>query len=418
MTKLTSFLGINNVDAAEQIQDNELRAAKNIDIDRRGKLSRRKGFSQIYSGTNLHSLWSDGNITLFVEEGVLKSLDNSNNATTIRSGMTRFGRVSYYSVEGKIYYTDGNVTGIYSVDGSTPLGLPTPSTRPVLTPSTGVLPAGQYGVAFTVADASGAESGATISSWIQLSEDDAGINISGLHTAYAGATYVNIYMTTADGAEFFLARTVSAGVSSTSVSHPPQGAALRTQFLDAMPAGNHIAYFKGRILVARDNVLYYSEPYSPLTRLIQNFLMFPGKINMIAPVEDGVYFSVENDSIYHMYAGHPNDWSISQKASYPAIEGTAVLVDAELLPEELREEGWLWLSKNGICIGGAGGSFRNLTATRYAVADSDIGTAMLMQRDGTNQYVSTIHPNDGEVNNLHFSDVAVAEVRRNGVTIT
>lgn len=416
MATIKKFSGINNIDSDEQLEDSELRAAKNIDISRKGKLSRRDGFSKVYIGTNVHSVWSDGTTTPFVEDGVLKTLASDNTATTIRSDVTRFGTMSYYAVNGSIYYTDGTVTGIYNVDeGSKPLGLPTPFTRPVLTSVSGVLPAGQYGVAFTVADASGMESGATISTWIELPNDGSGITVSGISVP-ADASYVNVYMTNTDGDTLFLAESTTD--SSVTITHPPQGAAVRTQFLDAMPAGNIIAYHKGRTLVARGNFIVFSEPHSLLTRLTQNFVMFPSTVNMIAPVEDGIFISCEGGKTYHVFGTDPMQWAMTEKADYAAIKGTAVLVNPELLPGEFQEEGWVWLSEKGICIGAAGGSFQNITSTKYGVKPSTIGTAMLMQRDGHNRYVSTLHPSDGEVNNIHFSDVATAEVRRNGVIIT
>ena len=417
MAKITGFAGINNVDAAEQLKDEELRAAKNVNASRKGKLSRRDGYSKVYAGTNMHSMWSDGVTTLFVEDGTLKSIDENNNVTTIRTGLTRFGKVSYCAVDGAIYYTDGTVTGFYSVEeGSKSLGLPTPPTRPVLTSDSGVLPAGQYGVAFTVADASGAESGATLSSWIELPNDNSGIAVSGLPAS--GGVSVNVYVTNNNGDTMYLAQSLAIGATDTTITHPPQGAVLRTKYLDVMPAGKIIAYHKGRTLLARNNVLYFSEPFSPLTRLTHNFVMFPGTINMIAPVEDGIYFSVEGGKTYHVFGTDPMEWSMTDKADYSAIEGTAVMVDAELMPGEYKESGWIWLSEKGICMGGAGGSFTNLTATRYAVASGVNGTAMMMQKDGYNQYVSTVHTDNGETNNIHFSDVATAEIRRNGVIIT
>lgn len=416
MSKLQGFSGINNIDADEQLEDNELRAAKNIDISRKGKISRRDGFSKIYTGTNIHSLWSDGITTLFVEDGVLKTLASDNTATIIRSDMTRFGTVSYYAVDGSIYYTDGTVTGIYKAgEGSKPLGLSTPSNRPALTSTSGVLPAGQYGVAFTVADASGMESGATISVWIELLNDNSGIIVSGISVP-VDASYVNVYVTNTNGDTLFLAKSTTD--SSVTITHPPQGAAVRTQFLDAMPAGNLIAYHKGRTLIAKENYIVFSEPFSNLTRLTQNFIMFPQKVNMIAPIVDGIFISCEGGKTYHVFGTNPMEWALTEKANYAAIEGTAVLVDPDLLLGELQEKAWVWLSEKGICIGAAGGSFQNITSTKYGVKPSTIGTAMLMQRDGRNQYISTLHPSDGEVNNIHFSDVATAEVRRNGVIIT
>ena len=53
---MKEFKGINNVDSAEDIEDDELRAAKNVDINAKFGLRRRSGFTKKYSGNNCHSV--------------------------------------------------------------------------------------------------------------------------------------------------------------------------------------------------------------------------------------------------------------------------------------------------------------------------------------------------------------------------
>lgn len=417
MAKTKTFSGINNLDAAERLADEELRAAVNVDVDRTGRVTRRDGYEKIYSGTNIHSIWSDTKTTLFVENGALKRIDDNNNVSTLRSGAAIFGRMSFAESFGNIGYADGRITGVIGPDGvSRPLGLQTPHTRPALTPTEGVLPAGQYGVAFTVADSTGAESGATLATYIELPEDNSGIAVSGLSLT-SGAVSGKIYMTRTNGDVFYEA-TLSSGTAI--LTGQPQGEQLRTEFLEPMPNGNVIAFHKGITLIADGNYLYYSEPFSYLTRRGYNFIPFAKPINMIAPVEDGFFISTEGGATYHVFGNDPDKWSFTEKAPYSVITGTAVPVEAGLLPTEGggNADGWIWATARGICMGTAGGGFQNLTAKKYAPVSSSVGAALLRQIDGRNQYISSLHPQNGEANNIYFSDVAVAEIRRNGVVVT
>ena len=415
---MKEFKGINNVDAAEDIEDTELRAAKNVDINAKFGLRRRSGFNKKYSGTNCHSLFSNQISTLFVEDGTLKKLNSDFTATQIQTGLSRFGRVAYEDINGDIYFTDGNVTGVYSNDTLLPMGIPAPPQKPVLVSSTGILPAGRYGVLFTCVDNAGLESGATYAEYIDIPENG-GIVVSGIPASFADAASVNIYVTTTDGAEFYKHSGVAFGTANLTISGFANGGICRTRFKDKMPAGHMLAFHQNRLYVAVDNVIYYSEAYNyGLTDLTKNFIMLPSRVTLMAPEPQGIFVSAKDDKTYYIAGSDPDQFSMVIKADYPAIENTQARVDQDMLGEGVGGEAWVWASKKGICSGIIGGSFRNLTKGKYAIPTGAIGSAIFRQKDGISQYLGIIHSDDNERNNLYTSDIATAEIRRNGVIIT
>lgn len=416
----TKFLGINNVDAPERLEQKdglELREAANVDIDSSGKVTRRKGFNKIYNGTNIHSLFSNQEHTLFVEDGALSLLNSDYTATVLQTGLSRFGRVAYQDIDGDIYFSDGNTTGIYSDGSILPMGIPTPPTKPVLMSGSGILPAGRYGVIFTAVDSIGRESGSTFAEFIDLDADSA-ITVSGFPAALAGATAINVYVTTQNGDVFYQHGQAALGASSYEITNPPTGHQCRTRFKDQMPAGHLMGYHRGRLYVAVNKVVYFSDPYNPgLTDVTKNFIMFPERVTLIAPVEQGIFFSDEKKT-YYMNGTDPDDAAMRKVADYPAMENTGTEIEPGALADGVSGETWMWSSKKGVCVGLEGGEFKNLTENKYALRTGDIGAALFRQRNGINQYLGIIKADDSAANNLYTSDVAVAEVRRNGVIIT
>jgi len=114
------FSGINNVDEAyrlfPQIIDRRwnvfpLREANNVLIDNTYALKSRLGFgSAVLTGTDVHSLWSDGKRCFFVDGGTLYEMDLVYNKKVIMTVTPRF-RVSYTPVNDRYYLTNEREIG-------------------------------------------------------------------------------------------------------------------------------------------------------------------------------------------------------------------------------------------------------------------------------------------------------------------
>lgn len=85
--------------------------ANNMEIDDTYGLSSRSGYDDVLSGSDIHSMWSDGVICLYVDGGTLKQLYSDYTTHDLRSGLTLGARMSYTSFNDRIYYTNGYEIG-------------------------------------------------------------------------------------------------------------------------------------------------------------------------------------------------------------------------------------------------------------------------------------------------------------------
>jgi hypothetical protein len=132
---IKDFLGLNNVLSAEELQVKEafrttgyyLNTATNVDIDNKNKVRRRNGRDLKYAG-DCHSMWSNGDICLFRSGSVLYSLsEDFLSATSLRTGITGSLDMAYLFLNNKVYYSDGNITGIIENGVNRSWGLDIPS---------------------------------------------------------------------------------------------------------------------------------------------------------------------------------------------------------------------------------------------------------------------------------------------------
>lgn len=109
--KWNQFKGLNNRLRQEEIPADVLSVARNVDLDDTGRLSRRDGFDDIATLTgNYHSLWSDGEICLSIKNNSLYKINTDKTETVLRPNVGN-SDMSYVSVNGKQYYTNGTVIG-------------------------------------------------------------------------------------------------------------------------------------------------------------------------------------------------------------------------------------------------------------------------------------------------------------------
>jgi hypothetical protein len=141
---IRKFIGINNVDDAVRLEpkvvDREylvpLLQANNVDIDNSYSLSSRSPYTTVKAGTDIHSLWSDGNVCFYADSGSLLKLDSLYNTKTLRTGMQLGARISYAPWNERYYYTNRCQIGYVMYD--TAYNLSDPDIRYKLP-----LPAGQ-----------------------------------------------------------------------------------------------------------------------------------------------------------------------------------------------------------------------------------------------------------------------------------
>ena len=368
-------LGQNNVAKETSLPEGALREAINVDVDNSGNIRRREGYALLYSGIDIDSLYK----RYFREAGELKYLNDDNTATVI---VDVVGTVSYTEFNDLIYYTDGLNNGILDGFNAYPLGIPTPRLM-------GSEPTqGQIVTTYTYRDQiTGEESGAARALYNATTYDKVGYDTVR-------------YDTTGDDGRLYAS-----------------GRILQTQFLDPIPAGQIIEYYKGKLYIAEGSTLWFSQPhYYGLTRISDDFFNFPSKITICIAVDSGIY--VVADKTYFITFSKTEEAQIKEVSQNKAVEGTGLLVPGSDLGYEFEGEVAYWFSEVGPVAGLPNGQLHNLTDDAMAVPDNtdNIGASLYRETNGIRQIISTM-AQGGEVAELQSRDVASVTVIRNGIVV-
>ena len=88
----------------------ELAVAKDVDIGDSGRVSRRKGYSQVLSLADCHSIYPVGDYCAFVHDNALAVLERDYAYKNLRN-VTVGAKMSYAQVQDKVYYCNGYENG-------------------------------------------------------------------------------------------------------------------------------------------------------------------------------------------------------------------------------------------------------------------------------------------------------------------
>jgi hypothetical protein len=103
-------------------------------------------------------------------------------------------------------------------------------------------------------------------------------------------------------------------------------------------------------------------------------------------VKDGMFVS-DGYKTYFMSGLDPQEFSLVKVADFPAIAGTDLKVDGSLVGEGFSGDVIMWLSPEGLCVGGNQGFFKNLTGEYYVPPRTDPGAAYLRKAKGSHQFI-------------------------------
>lgn len=140
--------------------------------------------------------------------------------------------------------------------------------------------------------------------------------------------------------------------------------------LDDPPIGTHVEGYNGRVYVVQGSVLWFSEPYAfGVFNFEDNLFWFPSDIKMVRAVADGLFVSTSNEVFF--LAGLDTEEPLQVKvADYPAIEWSESWFNGQLNTYQgggssISQGGGgrvlMWMSDHGVCFGGPGGQFVNVT---------------------------------------------------------
>jgi hypothetical protein len=125
----------------------------------------------------------------------------------------------------------------------------------------------------------------------------------------------------------------------------------------------HIAFHAGRMWLAVDGFLAFSEPFAfSWFDLHQGTIPMESRVRMLAPVADGMFISTET-ATYFLAGTNPGEFFLRKATDYPAIERTLAVDRVEAMDVGLDSPGLcrVWASTAGVCLGTPGGAVINLT---------------------------------------------------------
>lgn len=392
IVSLGPFQGINNIDAATggvfQLQTEQgqpapfLLEAVNVDLDRMGWLRRRVGQTKRVALNNAHSLAVVGGQLLVVENGLLFAIDVNSWTIVSLGGICGNDETRFLEVGGEIYWVSPSSVGRYPDKN---WGLSHVTMPEAVASSGGSLLAGRYLIVLTSEDASGLESGYGQPSVVEVT--DGGKIVLSNFSYDAWTVSLNVYVSDANGkVPFFVANvppSSSITISQVNITTDPAFG----QGLFPPPFGQQLSFFKGRILVASGNVLYWSQPlgYHHFA-LGTDLQLFDSRIVMLGCLDDGFYVAVESGSTYWIQGDDPENWQ-------PKLVDVGIVAEGEPLKmqgrdiDTVRYDGpvLVWATESGFVVGLPTGQLIPLTANNLAMDAGKKASLVFRESPGLQQ---------------------------------
>lgn len=386
------WAGLRNNTSAERFQQTDLVAAQNVVLDNTGRLKRREGQTLKLSGAT-HSLWSFGDLCLMVQGTELKQLHADFTATTLRAGLTANQPMSYCYVAGRVYYSNGLETGVVEGQRSRSWGVIPPMTQGSAVATVGDMRPGVYQWAVTYLRGDGQESGTGLAGEINL-PDGGGLVFTLPVSDDPDVTHKLLYLSPPNGDVLYEAALLKN--SDTTATYADTGVRLNrpldTQFKQPAPAGHIVAHYRGRMLVAIDNSLFYSDAFGYELFDLRHWYTFDSRIQIVAPTENGIFVATEHRTEF-VQGKDAHEFELIHRADYGAVEGTLAYLPARLLGLDGGEDDVaIWTATQGICLGMAGGSLLNLTNPNYQIpVRANGGASTVRTVDNVTHYVTVLN---------------------------
>jgi hypothetical protein len=396
-----AFSGLRNEVSPERFTQGDLAAAVNVDLDKTGRLARRDGYTQLAPGA-MHSLWADaqGQICLFVANQTLYQLNADYTRRALAPLSDQSGAsLSYCRVNDRVYFSNGLDRGILDNGVVRTWGLPVP-VLPMVSATVGSMSGGTYQFAITQLRADGQESGAAALAGVIDLPDSSAITFALPPVADSSAVTRAIYLTTANGTVLYLAALVPAGTEFFTYGDDTVqlNLPLATQGLSAPPAGQIVAYYRGRLYVAVDDTLYMSRPYAYELFDLREYIQMDGRITMLAPIVDkelrdagrsSGFFIGTDRSCGVLVGSDPAEFQYVPKTQYGAIPGALSYVEGSLFGDNSQgaRDLPMWLTQQGICVGMSDLTVNNLTRSKYQFSASGQGAATFLS--GPNRFIAS-----------------------------
>ena len=156
------------------------------------------------------------------------------------------------------------------------------------------------------------------------------------------------------------------------------------------PVGHLIEYHAGRIYIAQDNVVYFTEGAGlyDFVCMGDGYLpFFDSKIRMLRAVDDGLY--VGTDAGVQFVSGmDPSKFQYRKVSDSAPVMGTDVTVLANIINQQANGYAAVWSATDGVYTGMSGGNADNITRKKLRLPAASRGAGLLYD----NKYVALLAP--------------------------
>lgn len=194
--------------------------------------------------------------------------------------------------------------------------------------------------------------------------------------------------------------------------------AIRGKQLGATPNATELETYKGRIYLAHEKMLWYTELFLyDLVDKTRNFIQTEDPITMLMAVSDGIYVGTTKQLLF-LSGTAQEGLKMSVMRSTPVIQGSAVRVPYNKSNPQARQttvpdgEGPMFMTGEGVCIGMDGGQVFNLTQDHVIFPGAVSAAAMFREDRGMNSYVAVTQSGGTPTTNARIGDFVDAEIIR------
>lgn len=388
---LFPILGMNTVSDTARQHGNFVRLAQNVNIHPNGTVELRAGKARV-SDKPIKDMWQSP-----LHQDVFGRIDDDwvlvNPASWEVKTLAQVGNAPIYHalVNNRVVVAGKN--GLFEYDGqkAIPLTIPTPA-PPLAMGENDNAPVGEcvsgidehthkartrvIAISYLVGEKEGG-----LSNTVKVDADTVTLTLAPVFDDRV--TGVNVYATEQGGSELKLVATLPKDTTQyrfdTGVI---LGKPATYQHLSPMTSGQWLRLWRGRLMVVRSNVIYFSQVLNyHLTDERFDYIAMPQRITFLEVVDNGIWVG-QRTGVAFLSGVDIDEMSITHKAVQPPVVGSSTLMPAQTVGELSSGGNFvaLWLSQNGYCIGTADGSVVEYHA---GIMDGIVGvgnTALVGQR--------------------------------------
>ena len=146
------------------------------------------------------------------------------------------------------------------------------------------------------------------------------------------------------------------------------------EYLPAPPVGQLLEIWNGRMFIAVDNLIYFSEIFDYSRFRVTPFI-FESDVVLMKGLTGGMYVGTEEEVLF-LGGTDPYEFSRTKVLSGRAVSGSCSKVTASDIGLQAPAEAIVFsVSKEGICLGDSSGSVQNLTKVSIDFPDEIIGAS-------------------------------------------